>query len=146
MLFLPDTLSATYWLCLLNDKEGVQIDPQYHWAFNQWQVWILDAYTRMDLGLVCVRGEQRDWRLWAEISKELSFRYAVISYLSDNMRAIALWPEGAEICWSLITGGYGKLCQTPPINLQQRRLFDLGASSCWIQLQHLLLTEAEPRW
>ena len=27
MLFLPDTLSATYWLCLLNDKEGSRLTP-----------------------------------------------------------------------------------------------------------------------
>ena len=27
MLFLPDTLSATYWMCLLNDKEGSRLTP-----------------------------------------------------------------------------------------------------------------------
>ena len=67
-------------------------------------------------------------------------------YLSYNRRVIAPWLEGAGICWYLLTGCYGKLYQTLLINLQPRRLFDMGASSGWIPLQCLLLTVAEPRW
>ena len=36
------------------------MDPHYPWAFNQRQACIIDEYTRIGLGLLCVWGEQRD--------------------------------------------------------------------------------------
>ena len=60
MLFLPDTLSATYWLCLLNDKDSRSILG-----------WVLAWYVSGVNNVIEDYG--------AEISKELSFRYAVIS-------------------------------------------------------------------
>ena len=58
MLFLPDTLTATYWLCLLNDKEGSMWTPNIlgHLTSGRHESSI-DEYTRMGIGLVCVWGE-----------------------------------------------------------------------------------------
>ena len=79
ILFLPDTLSATWLLCLLNDSE-----------VSMWTPKILVHYTRGSsessmsiLGWVlawCVSGVNNvtdDFGV--EINRVLSFRYAVIS-------------------------------------------------------------------
>ena len=79
ILFLPDTLSATWLLCLLNDSE-----------VSMWTPKILGHCTRVSressmsiLGWVfawCVSGVNNVTDdFGAEVNRELSFRYAVVS-------------------------------------------------------------------
>ena len=79
MLFLPDTLSATYWLCLLNDKEVFQKTPNILGHLTSGRCEFLMNILGWILAW-CVSGVcnvTEDFQV--EISKELSFRYAVIS-------------------------------------------------------------------
>ena len=79
MLFLPDTLSATYWLCLLNDKEGSRYTPNILGHLTSGRC----EFSMNILGWIlawCVSGvSNMTENFGVEISKELSFRYAVIS-------------------------------------------------------------------
>ena len=79
MLFLPDTLSATYWMCLLNDKEGSRLTPNILGHLTSGRC----EFSMNILGWIlawCVSGVSNVTEdFGADISKELSFRYAVIS-------------------------------------------------------------------
>ena len=79
ILFLLDTLSATWLLCLLNDSEV------YMWTTKIFEPWTSDS-CESSISIFwwvlawCVSGVSNvTGDSWAEINRELSFRYTGIS-------------------------------------------------------------------
>ena len=79
ILFLPDTLSDIWLLCLVNDSEVSMWTP----AIFRHCARCSREYSMSILGWVlawCVSGLNNVTDdFWADINRELSFRYAVIS-------------------------------------------------------------------
>ena len=78
---LLDTLSATWLLCLLNDSEVARWTPTifWHWTSGSCE-FSMSIFGWALAWCVCVSGVEKvcdDFR--AEINRELSFRYIVIS-------------------------------------------------------------------